>query len=41
MDACGVDMGVIKLPVWQEWLDLEARSLVMGGNAARLFRLNG
>ncbi len=28
MDACGVDMGVIKLPVWQEWLDLETCKLV-------------
>lgn len=41
MDECGVDMGIIKIPVWQEWLDLETSKLVNDDLANMCRRSNG
>ena len=41
MDECGVDMAIIKLPVWQEWLDLETSRLVNDDLADMCRRSNG
>ena len=41
MDECGVDMGIIKIPVWQEWLDLDTSKLVNDDAADMCKRSNG
>lgn len=41
MDECGVDVGIIKLPVWQEWLDVKTCKLVNDNLADQCARSNG
>ncbi len=41
MDECGVDVGLIKLPVWQEWLDVGTCRMVNDDLADVCVRSNG
>lgn len=41
MDECGVDAGIIKIPCWQEWLDLETCKMVNDDAANMCARSGG
>jgi len=41
MDECGVDMAVIRMPVWQEWLHLDTCRIVNNDAADMCKRSNG
>ena len=39
MDDAGVDIALMRVPVWQEWLHLDACELSMSKNAIKIFNL--
>lgn len=41
MDEAGVDYGIMRVPVWQEWLDLETCKIVNDNAAEQVRRSNG
>lgn len=41
MDECGVDYGIIKIPCWQEWLDVETSKMVNDDAAYMCARSGG